>query len=190
MTHLSDILAAGAKIAGCFGAEGAPTLATWPLGGAQLSITHVRRQYGATDPSVVLPAENAYLVVLYLIDTEHCDVWPDRPPSPRKLYPQGSICLIRLHQGAAIAINGPFEALVFHIPCAHLDELTERAGEPHVDNLAICRGVEDRTIRDIGAALMPMFARGGDAEARLLAHVGLAFNAHLAHRYGRPHYRH
>jgi hypothetical protein len=189
-THVREALAAGEKIAECFGTENARFLASRPLRRAELAITHMWRHYEEGDNLVVLPADDAFLVVLYLIDVEHQDVWPDRPAAPLKTYPKGSICLISLRQGAAIAIRGSFEALVFHIPRAHLAELADEAGEPRVDDLATCRGMEDRTVRDIGAALMPLFDMADDVRDRLLAHVALAFNAHIAHRYGRSLNRH
>lgn len=189
-THVSEALPVGEKIAECFGTGSARSLVTRPLQGAELTITHLWRRYEHADTPVVLPADDAFLVVLYLIDVEHRDIWPDRPPAPLKLYPKGSICLISLTEGAAIAISGGFEAVVFHIPRLHLAELADKAGELRVDDLAICRGIEDRTIRDIGAALMPLFGGQDDGEGRLLAHVGLAFSAHIAHQYGRSRYRH
>lgn len=187
---MSDALPVGEKIADYFGTNNARSLMTRPLRRAELSITHLRRHYEDTDRPVILPADDAFLVVLYLIDVEHRDVRPDLPPAPLKLYPKGSICLISLKQGAGIAIRGEFEALVFHIPRQHLAELADEAGEPRVDDLAICRGIEDRTVRDIGAALMPLFDMADDVMDRLLVHVALAFNAHIAQRYGRPRHQH
>ncbi|WP_312407932.1 hypothetical protein [Rhizobium sp.] len=187
---MSEALPAGEKIAEYFGTDNARSLTTRPLRRAELAITHIRHHYEDADQPVILPADDAFLVVLYLIDVEHRDVWPDRPPAPLKLYPKGSICLISLKQGAGIAIRGSFEALVFHIPRQHLTELADEAGEPRVDDLAICRGTEDRTVRDIGAALMPLFDMADDVRDRLLVHVALAFNAHIAQRYGRSLHRH
>lgn len=187
---MSEALPTGDRIADCFGANNARSLVTRPLRGAELTVTHLSRRYEHADTPVILPADDAFLVVLYMIDVEHRDIWPDRLPAPVKRYPQGSICLISLKQGAAIAVSGRFEAIVFHVPCSHLAELADKAGEPRVDDLAICRGTEDRTIRDIGAALMPLFDTPDEAGERLLPHVGLAFSAHIAHRYGRSRIRH
>lgn len=123
--------------------------------------------------------------MLYLVDVDHFDIWPDRPPAPLKRYPKGSICLINLKDGAAISVRGQFEALAFYIPRTHLAELAEEAAEPYVDDLVTCRGIDDHVIRNLGSALMPMFDMPDEVRDTLLPHVGLAFNAHLAHRYGR-----
>lgn len=189
-TYVSEAQPLGKKIGDYFGTGNARSLVTRPLGLTELAITHLWRDYGIDDQPVILPADDAFLVVLYLIDVEHRDIWPDRPPAPLSPYPKGSICLISLQQGAAIAIRGHFEALVFHVPRQHLAELADEAGGPRVDDLMICRGTEDRTVRDIGAALMPIFDMSEDVRGRLLAHVALAFNAHIAQRYGRPLRRH
>lgn len=150
-------------------------------------MAHVARDYSGQNSSAVIPADDAFLVVLYLIDVRHCDIWEDRPPSPLKTYPKGSICLIDLARGAAIAVHGAFEALVIHLPRRHLAELAEladRTKDPGVDDLAVCRGMDDPTVRDIGAALLPLIG-SKDADRSLVAHIALALNAHLAHRYGR-----
>lgn len=160
-------------------------LAIRPLRDAWLSVVHLDRYYEDGDDPIVLPPDDAFLVMLYLIDVDHRDLWPDRPAAPLKRYPRGSICLISLRDGASIAVQGRFEALAFHIPRAHLGELAKDAGEPVIDSLLICRGVDDPVIRDLGAALMPMFDMPDEVRDMLLPHVGLAFNAHLAHRYGR-----
>ncbi|AYD04054.1 hypothetical protein [Neorhizobium sp. NCHU2750] len=187
---MSDGFATGDRMAEYFGTDNARSLVIRPLRRAELAITHLWGHYDEGDRPVSLPPDDAFLVVLYLIDVEHQDIWPDRPPAALKTYPKGSICLISLRQGAAIAIRGRFEALVFHIPAAHLAELADEAGEPRVDDLMVCRGAEDRTIRNIGAALMPLFDMADDVRDRLLIHVALAFNAHIAHRYGRTLNRH
>lgn len=178
-------MAAGDRIAASFRVKAARALAIRPLREAQLSIVHLTHDYEDGDDPVFLPPDDAFLVMLYLVDVDHCDIWPDRPPALLKRYPQGSICLINLTGGAAISVRGRFEALAFHIPSAHLGELAEEAGEPRIDNLVTCRGVDDPVIRDLGAALMPMFDMPDEVKDMLLPHVGLAFNAHLAHRYGR-----
>lgn len=181
---MSETLTASEKIAACFGIEAARALAIRPLREATLSVVHLGHSYENGDHPVFLPPDDAFLVMLYLVDVDHSDIWPDRPPAPLKRYPKGSICLINLKDGAAISVRGAFEALAFHIPRAHLAELAEEA-EPYVDDLATCRGIEDQVIRNLGSALMPMFDMPDEVRDTLLPHVGLAFNAHLAHRYGR-----
>jgi AraC-like DNA-binding protein len=184
-TSARESLAAGDRIAASFRVEAARALAIRPLREAQLSVVHLAHDYENGDDPVYLPPDDAFLVMLYLVDVDHCDVLPDVPPAPLKRYAKGSICLINLNSGAAISVRGRFEVLAFHIPSAHLGELAEEAGEPRIDNLVTCRGVDDAVIRDLGAALMPMFDMPDEVRDTLLPHVGLAFNAHLAHRYGR-----
>lgn len=184
-TDVSENLAASDRIAASFGVEASKVLLIRPLGDAELSVVYLDRFYEDGADTVFLSPDDAFLVMLYLVDVDHFDVWPDRPAAPLKRYPKGSTCLISLKGGAAIAVQGRFEALAFHIPSAHLAELTDEAGEPRVDNLATCRGIDDPVIRNLGAALIPMFDMPDEVRDMLLPHIGLAFNAHLAHRYGR-----
>lgn len=167
-----------------FRAGNARTLVIRPLDDADLTMSHIARDYTDQDSSVVIPAGDAFLVMLYLRDVEHSDIWQDKPPSPFRIYPKGSICLINLQAGAEIIVRGQFEALVIHLPRKHLTELAEQTGEPCVDDLAVCRGKDDPTVRDIGAALLPLIGKD-DADPSLIAHIVLALNAHLAHCYGR-----
>ncbi|MDW5316003.1 AraC family transcriptional regulator [Rhizobium sp. PL01] len=178
-------MAASDRIAASFGVEASKALLIRPLGDAALSVVYLDRFYEDGAAPVFLSPDDAFLVTLYLVDVDHFDVWPDRPAAPLKRYPKGSTCLINLKDGAAISVRGRFEALAFHIPSAHLAELTDEAGEPLVDNLATCRGIDDQVIRNLGAALIPMFDMPDEVRDTLLPHIGLAFNAHLAHRYGR-----
>ena len=127
-TDVSEALAAGDGIAAGFGIPTARTLVIRPLRDAHLSVVHLDRFYEDGDAPVLLPPDDAFLVMLYLIDVDHCDIWSDRPPAPVKTYAKGSICLISLKNGSAISVRGRFEALAFHIPSAHLAELTEEGG--------------------------------------------------------------
>ncbi|MDQ0456718.1 hypothetical protein [Rhizobium paknamense] len=160
------------------------TLVIKPLKDAEMTIIHVSRDYPEQDASVVIPAEDAFLIVLYLKDVEHSDIVLGMPPSAFRIYPEGSICLLNLARGAAISVRGRFEALAIHLPRNHLTELAEQTGEPRIDDLAVCRGRDDPTIRDIGAALLPLIGQH-DVEESLVSHIALALNAHLAHCYGR-----
>ncbi|CAN7626630.1 AraC family transcriptional regulator [Rhizobium sp. LjRoot98] len=177
-------LEAGDRIAASFGVGTARALTIRPLREALLSVVHLYHDYEDGGDPVVLAPDDAFLVMLYLIDVDHRDIWPDRAPTSLRRYAKGSICLINLKDGASISVQGRFEALAFHIPSTHLGELTE-AGEPRIDSLVTCRGADDPVIRDLGAALMPMFDMPDEVRDTLLPHVGLALNAHLAHRYGR-----
>jgi hypothetical protein len=156
-----------------------------PLGAGELVVVHLDG-HDSDNRQVTLPAENAFFLMLYLVDVEHQDLFRSGPPAPFKTYPQGSICLIDLDEGAAIAIRGSFEVLAVVIPRAFLQEVTHEAGDPPVSGLRTCRGVEDAVISSIGGALIGMFDMPSEARKALLANVGLAFSAHIVHRYGEP----
>ena len=181
---MTETSAAAENMGDWFQAGSVPTIVTRPLGFAEVTVGYVVRDYDAQDPAVVIPACDAFLIMLYLTDVEHSDIWPDKPAAPLKMYPEGSICLISLARGAAIAVRGSLEALVIHLPRSHLSELAEHTGEPCVDDLATCRGMDDPTVRDIGAALLPLIDQD-HSDGSLINHIALALNAHLVHRYGR-----
>ncbi|WP_244564791.1 helix-turn-helix transcriptional regulator [Rhizobium sullae] len=183
-THVSEALAVSEEIAACFGIDAARTLAIRPLRESKLAVVHLDHSYDG-EHSVFLPTDDAFLVMLYLLDVDHCDIRLDGARMPVKTYPKGSMCLISLTNGAGISIRGRFEALAFHIPSTLFLELAEEAGEPRIYDLATCRGIDDQVVRNIGGALMPMFDMPDEVRDTLLPHIGLALSAHLSHRYGR-----
>ncbi len=173
------------RIAACFGSSNAKTLVTTPLRAAKLSITHLSGKVEEDGRSVILPADDAFLVILYLADVYHCDALVDASTTTVRKYPKGSICLISLRRGAAVCLRSDFNALAFHIPSSLLEEVTDEAGEPVLEGLLTCRGVDDPVVSNLSAALLPMFESSEAFAAPLLAQVSLAFNAHIVHRYGR-----
>lgn len=177
-------------IAACFGMATARMLSIRPISETRLTVVHLDPVYGNGETLAFLPADDAFLVMLYLVDVDHCDVRPDGTRTAVKTYPKGSMCLISLSNGAAIAVRGQFEALAVHIPSAHFIELAEQAGEPRIDDLTTCRGIDDYVVRNIGGALMPMFDMPDEVRDTLLPHIGLALSAHLSHRYGRSPIQH
>ncbi|WCK69492.1 hypothetical protein [Agrobacterium tumefaciens] len=181
---MSEVSAAAENMGDWFQAGSVPTIVTKPLGFAEVTIAHVVHDYGPQDSAVRIPPCGAFLIMLYLTDVEHSDLSPDKHAAPLKKYPQGSICLISLARGAAIAVRGPLEALVIHLPRSHLSELAEHTGGSRIDDLTTCRGMEDPTVRDIGAALLPLVEQD-HAQGSLINHIALALNAHIVHRYGR-----
>ncbi|MGQ4815078.1 helix-turn-helix transcriptional regulator [Agrobacterium vitis] len=182
---MSEWLAVSEKIAASFGVKAARALVIRPLRDAQLTVVHIQRCYEHGNSRVILEPDNAFLVMLYLEDAEHSDIVSEERLEPIKIYPKASICLVSLKQGAAISINGRLDVLAFHVPVAHLAELTEEAGEPRVDDFLTCRGLHDQVISNMGAALMPLFDMPDEVRDTLVPHIGLAFIAHLAHKYGR-----
>ncbi|MES5047523.1 AraC family transcriptional regulator [Rhizobium nepotum] len=181
---MSEAVAVSERIAACFGIDAARALVIQPLCESRLAVVHLDQPCDG-EHSVFLPADDAFLVMLYLVDVDHCDVLLDGTRMPAKTYAKGSMCLISLTNGAGISIKGRFEALAFHIPSTLFVELAEEAGEPRVYDLVTCRGIDDQVVRNIGGALMPMFEMPDEVRDTLLPHVGLALSAHLSHRYGR-----
>ncbi|MGR9270920.1 helix-turn-helix transcriptional regulator (plasmid) [Rhizobium leguminosarum] len=189
-THVSEALTVSERIAACFGINAARTLVIRPLCEAKLAVVHLEHSYDNGERTIFLPADDAFLVMLYLVDVDHRDIPPDGARTPLKTYSRGSMCLISLRNGAAISVRGHFEALAFHIPSALFIELFEEAGEPRIDDLITCRGIDDQVVRNIAAALIPMFDMPDEVRDTLLPHIGLALSAHLAHRYGRSPIQH
>ncbi len=74
-----------------------------PLESTEMTVGYVLRDYTGQDLAVTIPADDAFLIMVYLTDVEHSDIWPNRPPTSLRMYPRGSICLIN---HIALALNG------------------------------------------------------------------------------------
>lgn len=147
-------------------------------------MTHIDFAVDSAGRTVVLPAKDGFLLLLYLADTNHSDLLPNRPPSAKRACDKGSICLISLRNGASVNIHRDFHALAFHIPSLLLEELCLEAGEVPVVDLLTCRGVKDEVLWNLSTALLPIFDVPAPSQQALLQQLGLALSAHIAHRYG------
>ena len=70
------------------------------------------------------------------------------------------------------------------MPSRLLEELCLEAGEVPVVDLLTCRAVKDEVIWNMSTALLPLLDAPAMVRRALLQQIGLALNAHIAHRYG------
>lgn len=167
-----------------FGVPEAPCLVTAPAGRAAFSVTRICQQVGPDHPFVVLlPPRDCYYLMLYLRDTAHCDVLPDGTRLPEREYSSGSVCLVDLHDGAAVELRRDLDALGFMLPRSLFEELANQSSVTRLHRLQCTRGQPDLVLGHLGAALLPLFTRHDDFTPALLRHMAAAVCAHLLHEY-------
>lgn len=174
------------RVGRCFGVSSAPCLTVVPVRSAAFSVTRLCRNVSRSIPAAVrIPAENAYLVMLYLDDVSHCDIRQDGSLTAARHYPRGSICLVDLKDGAAIMLQSRLDSLAFIVPYDLFDELGELMTDLAACSLQCRRGIADAMIDHMGKALLPLFERNDPCSTATLRHMAIALCTHLLHDYGR-----
>lgn len=173
------------KVGSCFGLPNAPCLLSKPIKTASFSVTRLYRPIrdGKTS-KVEIPPDDAYFLMLYLQDVQHCDIVADGLHAQVRNYEKGSICLADLSQGASIRIYSDLDVLGFHLPRSLFDELTEKSVETRFRGLRSQRGETDPVMANLGVALMPLLDDPSMAAPATLQHIAIAVCAHLLHCYG------
>lgn len=168
-----------------FGLPYAPCLPARPVRDAGFSVTRLEwRLNGDANRLVSLPPDEAYFLMLYLKDAYHCDVAPDGTESETRRFRQGSICLVDLAHGACIRLFSDLDSLAFQLPRELFREIAEFSTAPKATRLRCRRGEDDDVMRNLGAALLPLFERQGNSHTPVLQHIAIAICAHLLHAYG------
>ena len=148
-------------IGAAFGLPAAPSLRVVPARVAPFTATRLDLR-GAGDglTRVALPARDSWFLMLYLAPAMHADILAGGARLPLRTYPAGSICLVDLRRGAAIAIRGRLQALALGLPRDLLAEIADMGagpGRPRPTGLRCLRGVPDPVIASLSRALLPLF---------------------------------
>lgn len=179
---MNEIPMPSAEWSKCFGLTSPPVMAARPLGGSELAAVLLEETDALSQRLISIPNENSYLVMLYFADVEHRDVLVHGKPTEYRTYPQGSICLVDLENGAKIEVRGSLNALAFRIPRSFLKEFGPHTGLGAV-GLKTCRGAGDIIIHHLGEAMVSMLDLLSSERKLLLEHVFQALVAHLVHHY-------
>ncbi|MEY9536187.1 helix-turn-helix domain-containing protein [Sinorhizobium fredii] len=167
-----------------FGLPHAPCLPARPVRDAGFSVTRLEcRLNGDANRLVSLPPDEAYFLMLYLKDAHHCDVAPDGTETETRRFRQGSICLVDLAHGASIRLFSDLYSLAFQLPRELFREIAAFSAAPKATRLKCRRGEDDDVMRNLGAALLPLFESRGSSYAPVLQHIAIAICAHLLHAY-------
>ena len=162
------------------------TVVTQALPNGQIGIVRLktlRRNMGLTAPYEL---ENTDLIVLQLHPFGEQDLWLDGRPAPFVPYDAGTVSIYDLDRRWVADLQGAFDCLHFHLPRHTLEETVDDLGGRQRPQLYLPPhlSTHDSVIHALGRALLPALARPGEASQIFIDHVGLAFQAHVACRYG------
>jgi AraC family transcriptional regulator len=173
------------RVGAHFGLPHTPYLLARPVRDARFSVTRLEwRLNGDASRLVSLPPDDAYFLMLYLKDAHHCDIAADGTESEVRRFRQGSVCLVDLAYGACIRLFSNLDSLAFQLPRELFREVGEFSAAAKATRLRCRRGEDDDVMRNLGAALLPLFEKQGSSHAPVLQHIAIAICAHLLHAYG------
>jgi AraC-like DNA-binding protein len=135
-----------------------------------------------------IPAEDTFILAIYLNEVPHHELWKRGRPYIRQGYAPNSMRLVNLAEEFSALIASPHETLAFYIPRASLDEITDEAGVPRVSDLTCTPGLVDPVIANLTAALLPAFDRPEQASPLFTEHLSLAVCWHLIKNYAESSY--
>jgi len=157
-----------------------------PLPNTRIAVTELRSDNPETGISTPLVREDAFLIALHLVGQPTHEYFEDHGAAPISSLRAGDTTLHDLKRGPQFMINRTFHGVYFYFPRSALNLITDRAGEPRIEELSYEPGVgaTDPIVRAVAGSLMPAFAQPEQASRHFVEHVILAVGAHAAKTYG------
>jgi AraC family transcriptional regulator len=176
----------GEQLRSTFHLKSAPVFVTQALRKTEIAATYIRCDIDNNGLTAPIPREDAFLIVLHVRDCPRHDMWLDGRPVETAHLNAGTACIYDLKRSPIANSISPFESVHFYLPRAALDAIAEIEGGPRVDEINHNPGVgvADPVICGLGAALLPAFERGDEANRLFVDHVTFAVAAHFMRAYG------
>jgi AraC family transcriptional regulator len=174
----------GDAVARSLGISDVPALQTRSLPGSQVGLTRISCGAAQLGLTPEIPAENSFVVALYLTDLPHHELWSRGRKVLSQGYQRNAMRIVNLEAQFQALIASPHESVCFYIPRGVLDAFADEAEGSRIANLACVPGLVDPIIANLGAALLPAFRKPEQTSPLFLDEITLAFCAHMADRYG------
>ncbi len=125
-------------------------------------------------------------MILHLTACASWALWHSERQLPAHPLADGAITIHDLRRSPAFAFSDPYDALVFHLPHAAMDNIAQDAGAPRLCELREIHGAgaPDTVVRDLAALLLPAFDDGATVNHVFIDSVILAIAAHVVTTYG------
>lgn len=166
------------------GLAAAPRLASRSLRSAQITVSRLSIGTDRIGLSAPVPAEDSFVLALYLTDVADHELRSRGKPVLRRGYSTNAMRIVNLQDEYAANIRCAHESLAFYIPRAALDDFTDDAGARRIGHLACEAGVVDPVVAGLGMSLCAAFETPANVNSLFVDHVCLALCAHLAQHYG------
>ncbi|HWA90243.1 MAG TPA: AraC family transcriptional regulator [Rhizomicrobium sp.] len=169
-----------------FGARRAPVFVNRSIRKSEVAVTYLCQEQPTFELSDPQPVEDAYMASVVLRDNPRYALWENGKPVKTRPVLAGETTFYDFKARPVVHVNCAFDALHFYLPRAVFDAVADDSGVARIGLIDHPRGhgVDDAVMRGLGQALLPAFARPGEASKLFVDHVTLAAAAHVAKTYG------
>jgi AraC family transcriptional regulator len=174
----------GDAIANSFRLKRVPAITTRSSQGTPISVTRLSIGADQIGMSARVPAEDTFILALYLTDVSYHELWRGRRKSIAQGYSANSMRLVNLMDDCSANITCPHESMVLYLPRAALNEFLEERGGQTVRHLDCVPGTRDPIVSQISDLLAPSLAHPGRTSTLFTDHLVLTLCAHLTATYG------
>jgi AraC family transcriptional regulator len=176
----------GNRLGSFFLIESAPVAVSLTARKASLFLTELQSNAHARFTTQPLPRDDAFLVILHLIDNSNFKVREINCEPRATDIDAGQITIHDLKLCPSFLIDGPFHTLNFYLPRIALDEVADNLEAARIGDLVWARGKGffDEAIRNLIGTMSLSFSRPEVISRACVDQVSLALAAHLARRYG------
>lgn len=151
---------------------------------ASFSFGRIQSTEGLPEISQPVVGESGHIVVLQLKPIVFIQQFFGKKRVSSGSYPVGGVSAINLAEEPAVLLPNPFDALVFYITQAALDEVADAHRAPRVQQLVWPQGAFDSVVHHLGQPLLSSLERPLHASKIFLDHVLQALNSHFVVSYG------
>jgi AraC family transcriptional regulator len=174
----------GDPIARSLGLNDAPSFVVRSLRNAQVVATRISCGLGQIGRTPQVPAEDTFIVAMYLTRLEKHQLFSRNRPFLSQGYDANSMRIVNLLGEFSALIAQPHETLNFHIPRFALEEMSEEAGGRWRSDLTCAPGTVDPIMVNLAGALLPAFERPEQTNRLFVDSMILAVCSHLVGGYG------
>jgi len=176
----------GRQLGERFQVENAPTIVTRALRTAVMAVTEIRCDSPLPKMCGPIQQEDAFLIGLHLRDFPNREYWEGGRRASVCDLRAGESCLHDLKRVPTALFDKPYHSLVFYLPRAALDAISDDADAPRIRDLKyeLGAGVNDVTISGLGRLLLPALSHPDQANRLFVDHVLLAVGVHVAQTFG------
>jgi AraC family transcriptional regulator len=183
---LEETGAYGNRLGGHFRIGDTPALVSRTLHHTPVAVTRCRLDAPSHGPTLPIPAENAYMLVLHLGARIPRELWLDGQSVRTEPMNPGEAALHDLRRRPAFKVYAPINSLNFYIPRRCLDACADDAHGGQIGDLNFTPGigVTDKIVAALSDALLPAFDRADQVNKLFVDHVTAAVVAHIVEAFG------
>jgi AraC-like DNA-binding protein len=150
---------------------------------ASFSFGRLKSSEGLPEVSRPVVGESGYIVVLQLKAISFIEQFLGNKRVSSGPYPVGGVSAIHLQEEPAVLLPNPFDALMWRVTQADLDEVAYAHRAPRVEQLVWPHGVFDPVVHHLGQTLLASLEQPHHSSKIFLEDVLHALNCHFVCSY-------